>query len=107
MPFNQHAGELIAYPLPRHLASLCGQALDGRECVRFNRVLEAGGKADSAQHAQFVFGKAEFGIADGTDDLRRKVAPPTQIVKNLVLDRVEQKAINREVAALDVLAGIA
>src|SRR5215469_18192781 len=107
MTFNQHASELIADPLPGHLASFCGQAFDCRKGVGCNRVLEACGKADSAQHAQFVFGKAEFGIADGADELRLQVAPSTHKVKNFIVERVEQHAINREVTALDVLVRIA
>src|SRR5215471_17462194 len=60
-----------------------------------------------AKRAQFVFGKTQFGIADGTDDLSLQVAPSTHKVKNFIRKWIEQQTVDGEVAALNVLARIA
>jgi hypothetical protein len=76
--------------------------------------LEPRGKADGAQHAQLVFGVAQFGVADGTDDSKSEVSASAheiqhssiEVTVGVVGDRVEQQAVDGEVAALDIFARV-
>ena len=68
----------------------------------FDREIEARGEADGAEHAEFVFGEAQRGIADGADDFGVEIAASADEVEDLVGERIEQQAVDGEVAALDI-----
>ena len=74
---------------------------------------EAGGEADGPEHAEFVFGEAEVGVADGADDAGGEVFAAVDEVEGGGGDGlfalqdfgVEEHAVDGEVAAEDVFAG--
>ena len=82
--------------------NLGGQLLDCGEGFRLNGVSEARGKAHGAQHPQLVFGEAQLGAADGADDFGLQILLSADVVKNLAGHRIEQQAVDGEVAAFDV-----
>src|SRR5205823_4136417 len=54
------------------------------------------------QHAQVVFSESLLRIADGANDLCFQVSLTTNVVKDLVLDGIEQQAVDRKIATLNV-----
>src|SRR5438132_360739 len=82
------------------------ELLNGSEGGWLNGVIETRGEAHSSQHAQLIFGKAAFRVADGTDNPRIEVLAAAYEIKDLILDRIEEKTVDSEVPALDVLARI-
>ena len=113
MAFGEHAGKFIADPLAADLVNLAGERADGRHSALFDREAEARGEADSAQHTQLVFLEAQPRIADGPHHSRFEVGAATDKVEHCAvnvagltqLQRIEQHAIDGEVAALNVLFG--
>ena len=66
------------------------QFLDRGECLRLDGVSEAGGKAHRAQHAEFVFGEAQLGIADGANDFGFEVLAPADEIQHFIVNGIEQ-----------------
>ena len=80
------------------------QRADGREGFRLDAVAEARGEAHGAQHAQLVFVEAALGIADGADDAGLEIVAAADVVEDAIaVQRIQQQAVDGEVAALDVL----
>ena len=73
-------------------------------------VIEARRKAHAAQHAQLVFRKTPLRIADRANDSGFKIVASSDEVQNAVCridsQRIKHHAVNREVAALHILARI-
>src|SRR4051812_2478450 len=103
MALGEHLGQFVADALAGDLVDLMSEALDGRERLIVNLVAEASGKADGAQHAQLVFTEGSFRWADGADYLVAQVLLPANIGENFVCGRIEEQAVDGEIAALDVL----
>ena len=82
-----------------------GHRLNGGECAWFDREVECGGEADGAEHAELVFAKPQAGVADGADQPAFEVVAAADVVDDFVGDRVEEQAVDREVAALGVVLG--
>src|SRR5207249_760448 len=59
-----------------------------------------------AQHAQFIFSKTQLWLADRADDSSVQILSPTNKIEHFVLEGVQQQAVDGEIAALNVLAGI-
>jgi N6-L-threonylcarbamoyladenine synthase len=102
-PFGEHPGQLISDPFVADLAQARRQLLDcpggrGLQCKR-----EAGSKAHSPQHAQFVFGEALAGVPDGTDQAGIQVVHAAHHVQDRVVGWVQHHAVDGEVAALYIL----
>jgi hypothetical protein len=75
---------------------------DGGEGCGFDGVTEARGEADGAEHAEFVFGKTTGRLADGADDSGGEVTAAADEVENLAGIVAHEKAVDGEIAALDV-----
>src|SRR6185312_14161467 len=100
MAFGEHFCEFVADALARNLMNLRRELLDGVKGFRFNRVMEARGEADGAQHAKLVFGETLGGIADGADDFCVEIAASADEVEDFVGDGIEEQAVDGEVATL-------
>ena len=103
LALGQHAGQLIAYPLSRDQSNLVRQYFDGLECARVDDVAEAGGKPHRPQHAQLVFREAKLRIANRPNHSRSQVFPSPNKVQDLSAYRIEQHAVDGEIAARDIL----
>ena len=67
--------------------------------------VEARGELDRAQDANRIFGEADVGVADGAQHAILEVVEPVDEVQDLLLGRIEEEPVHREVAATRVLAG--
>ena len=76
-------------------AYVCG--LDGETQPR--------GETHGAEHPQVVLAEPLVRIADGPDDAFLKVGLPAHVVDDLLLERVVEHAVDREVAPAGVLGG--
>ena len=122
--FGEDAGELVADALGGDYGDVGGMALDGAGGAGLDREVETSGEADGAEHAQLVFGEAEVGVADGADEVVGEVglavdeieeggvhrgldlfAFGVELSVELEADGVEKHAVDREVAAVDVVGG--
>ena len=106
MTFDEHAREFIAHPFPRDRTDLAGQLLDRRKCGRLDRVFKTRRKAQRSQHAQLVFGKTTFRIADGTDDLVFQIPASADKVEHLPTHGIEQHPVDRKIAPRHVFPRI-
>ena len=84
--------------LPRHRLHRCQRA-------RLDRQPEARGQADAAEHAQLVLAEACRRVADGPQHAGVQVLLAADVVDQLVFQRVEEHAVDGEVAAQGILAG--
>jgi hypothetical protein len=98
--------ELITHPFLRDNADLTGQLLDRSKRAPLDRVFKTRGKAHRPQHAQLVFGKTTFGIADGTNDLIFQVAAAAHVIQNVATHGIEQHPVDRKIAPSHVFARI-
>ena len=78
---------------------------DGSEGCGFDGVAEARGEADGAQHAEFVFGETAGRFADGADNSGGKIGATTDEVEDFADVVAHEKAVDGEIAALDVFLG--
>ena len=90
MPLGQHFGEFVAYSLPGNLPDLVSKFPNGGKGRRLDLIFKPRRKAYRAEHAQFVFGKAAFGIADGTDNSSIQVIAPAYEIEHLVINRIQK-----------------
>ena len=67
---------------------------------------EARGKPDAAQQPQMIFAEARVRVADGADDAARQIAAPSTKSSTLAGVRVHHQAVDGEIAAQHVFAGI-
>ena len=80
--------------------------LNGSRSLRLDGVPEARRESHRAQHAQFIFSKTQLWLADRADDSSVQILSPTNKIEHFVLEGVQQQAVDGEIAALNVLAGI-
>ena len=104
---GEDADQLVADPLGRNPQDIGMPAADGLECGGVDRKIEAGGEADGAEHAQVVLAEPLVGVADGADHAALQILASFDEVQNLAAVRVHHEAVDREIAALNVLARIA
>ena len=105
--FSEHLGEFVANAFVADLVNFRSKAPNSRECRRINRVFEASGKADGAQHTQLIFAKAPFRIANGTDQLAFEIlAPADEVEYAVVVERIHEQTVDGEIAPLHVFARI-
>src|ERR1035437_2514361 len=76
--FGEDTGELVADALRADLVDVCGLAADSGD-VQVE--VEARAEADGAQHAELVFGVAQFWIADGADDSAGEIFAAADIIE--------------------------
>ena len=106
MPFSQHSREFVADPLTGNRVNLSRLLLDRFESCRLDLVVKAGREADRSQHAELVFGKAMFGFTNGSDDSGFQILLPTDVVKDLVGQGIEQQAVDSEITAKHIFPRI-
>src|SRR5215471_6092969 len=99
-PLGKHLQDLVADALTADLMNLWREFADRSKRAGVNLIAKASSKADSPQHAQFVFRKSLAGIADSTDDFALQVFAPAHIVEHFLCERIKQQTIDGEVAAL-------
>jgi len=75
------------------------QFKDRSPCGFLNEKAEHGGKADGAYHAHRVFGKPDFGVADGADHASFQVLHPPHIINDREVGNIVAERIDGEVAA--------
>jgi hypothetical protein len=111
---GEDSGELVADAFCADLGDLCGVAADGGGCDGIDLEVETGGKTDSTQHAELIFGEAKARIADGADDAGGEVIAAVDevdgggggVAGSVVGEGIEEQAIDGEVAAEDIFAGV-
>src|SRR5205823_10212002 len=81
-----------------------GHFLDGYFRRRVDGQVEAGGEADGAEQAELVLAEALARLADGPQDSRFQVLLAADVVDDFAADRVEEHAVDGEVAPQGVLA---
>jgi hypothetical protein len=80
MAFNEHFGQLVAHSLAADGSGFGSQAAHGGSRCGVQLEAEAGSEAHGAQHAQMVFFKAQFGLADGANDAGFEVGQSAHVV---------------------------
>src|SRR5207248_3715774 len=94
-------------PLAADLVDLRRQLLNCFHGLGINSICEAGGKAHRAQHAELIFGKAAMRLADGADDAGLEVTtPPDKVEDLIVIQRIEQQAVDGEITPLHIFFGV-
>src|SRR5580658_7484478 len=63
-------------------------------------------EAHCAQHTEFVLGEASLRITDGSNDASFEILASADKIQHLVCDRIEQQAVNCEVAAFHIFTWI-
>ena len=81
-------------------------ASDGSHGSGFDFEFEIRREPDRSKHSQLVFIKTFFGIADGPKDLVCEIPLALNKVNHLVIQGIEEKSIDREVAAERILSGM-
>ncbi len=112
--FGEHEGEFVADALEADLVDLRGGVTDSCDGAGLDGEVEAGGETDGSEHAELVFGEAQGRVADGSEDLRGEVDAAAYVVERgrcgvagcFVDGWVEQHAVDGEVAAEDIFAGV-
>ena len=103
---GEHAADFHADALGADRRQFAGHRLDGGERGRLDREVERGGEAHGAEHAELVFGETQARVADGADQLALEVVVAADVIDDFVGDRIEEQAVDREVAALGVVLGV-
>ena len=80
--------------------------MDRRKRVRLDRIFKTSGKAHRTQHAQLVFGKTTFGIANGADDASLKISASTDKVEHFPAHGIKQHPVDRKIAPCHVFPRI-
>jgi hypothetical protein len=105
--FRQHLEQLLSNALTAYFADVRRKLADGAQGLRRDGVAEAGSEAHGAQHAKLIFVEATMRLADSTDDFALQVFTSAHEVENfVVVQRIEQQAIDGEVAALHIFFGV-
>jgi N6-L-threonylcarbamoyladenine synthase len=107
---SEHTCEFVADALPAHLMNLAGESVDRCRRALFDREAKSCGEPDRAEHAQLVFFQAQTRIADSPNQSRMEIGASADEVEQRAIDvgafaelfRIEQHAVDGEVAAFDV-----
>ena len=99
----ENAADLVANPLDRDLVDRGRLFVDRLERRGLDLEPEPRSEADSPQHPQLVFREPFVGIADRSNPAIRQIGVAFDIVQILLPDRVEENAVDREVAPANVL----
>ncbi len=91
--------DFLANALPGDLRDGTGEFFDRVERRRVDFKIEAGGKPHGADHAQPVFFKALFRVADGADKAPLKIPPAFDQVDHPIFDRIVDHSIDRKITA--------
>src|SRR5215470_143434 len=83
--------------------NLSRKLLDRGKRCRVNFISESCGESHSSQHAQFVFREPQFRVADSANDSGFEIVLAIDEVQNLVVQGIEQQAIDRKIASLNIL----
>ena len=108
---DEHFCEFVAHTLAAYCIDKRGERTHGAPGFRLDFEAEAGGEAHTTQHAQMVFFKAQLGAADGANDAGIEIRYAAYIVDDGraeiagAAQRVEEQAVDGEVAALHVFLG--
>ena len=103
---DEHLGEFTRNAFDADLTDLRCLASDGSQGLGIDFEFEVRGESDRSKHSQLVFIKTFFSVADGPEDLVSEIPLPLHKVNHLVIQGVEEKSIDREVAAERVLSGM-
>src|SRR6185437_119611 len=109
--FGEDTGKFVANAFSGDLGDLGGLAANAFD---LEVEVEARGEADGAHQAELVLGVAKGGVADGADDTFLEIAAAAdkvehggvQVAGGFELYRIEQHAVDGEVAAEDVFARV-
>src|SRR5882762_10245362 len=89
-PFTQHFVQFVRNAFAAHLMSLRRQLTDGRKRRRLDLIPQSRREANRAQQPELIFGKAPLGIANRSNDACFDIPAPTNVVENLITERIEQ-----------------
>jgi len=103
--FGENLSKFVANAFSGDLQDLFRERLDGRKRRTVNGITEACREADGTHHAQFVFSKAEHGIADRTNDPGAQILAAADKIEDFVRAGIHQERINGEITAADVVFG--
>ena len=103
--FSEKLGEFFAETLGGDDMNFFGVLADGGKGCRFDGVTEARGEADSAEHAELIFGEPARGLADSADDFGGEIGAATDKIEDFAGVVAHEKTVDREIAALHVFFG--
>jgi len=110
--FRQHPRQLVADAFAADLVDCVCELADRPLCLAVNFEIETRSKSNSAEHPKLVLFKAAMRLADGAHDAEAQIVLASDIIENRrgqvarlpVEHRVEQHAVDGEVAADHVFA---
>ncbi len=102
---QQQFPQLLGNPLRAHNQDLPGHRGNRHRRRRFHGEIETRGDAHGAEHAQLVLGKAHGRLADRAQNLPLQVRLSADIIDELVLQRIEEHAVDGEISPQRVFAG--
>jgi len=117
--FCEHFGQFFTDTLTAYGMDARGELADCGEGGGFDGEAETGSKADRAKEAEVVFFETLFGSTNGADYAGIEIVEAANVIEQSCanggrlliwrgigeMSRVEQQAVDREVAALDVFCG--
>jgi len=104
--FGEDADQFVAHALGGNAQDGGMLAPERRERGRLDFEPQARGEANGAQQAQMVLAEARIGVANGADDAAVQILASADVIHHGAVQRVHQEAVDGEVAAQNVLAGI-
>src|ERR1051326_3115815 len=107
--FGEDADQFIAHTLRGYESDAGVQFPNRSHGGGLDLESETRGETDGAQHAEVIFVEAARGIADGANDSEAQVFETADIVdrRRFHVQGVEQKRVDGEVTAENVLSGVA
>ncbi len=105
LALGEQLGEFLANALGGDNTNFVGVFADGSEGCGFDGVAEARGETDGTEHAEFVFGESAGRFADSPDDFGGEIIAAADEIEDFTGVVAHEKAVNGEIAALDVFFG--
>ena len=105
LALGEQLGEILAKALSGDNTNFVGVFADGSEGCGFDGVAEARGETDGTEHAEFVFGESAGRFADSPDDFGGEIIAAADEIEDFTGVVAHEKAVNGEIAALDVFFG--
>src|ERR1700733_5791387 len=103
---DEHFRKFVTNPFAGDYLNLASLIPNGGECLRVDFIFKARREAYCAQHAQFVFRKTQFWIADGADDAGFEIVASARKIEYFSAYGIEHHAVNREVSAGNIFTRI-